>query len=237
MKRKRNRIVINLERPGRGGGVPGAATSRRGGLVRVLIVVAVVLLVLVGGTAAGGYFWWRHFQKGSAYTLAVLAEASQRDDMATIDSIIDGDKVADDFVSQVRQRIVGSSALTSQLDSVMSSLTPGLKQTVHDELVKELHRLTEPAARKPFILVALAITRFATIKQENDTAHAQVKIKDEQLQLTMQKDTGRWRVTAVQDDKLAQVVADGVMKNLPSTGEQLQDEIRKQVDKLKNPER
>ena len=191
----------------------------------------------IGGSAAGGYFWWRHYQKGPAYSLAVLAEASQRDDMATIDSIVDGDKVADDFVSQVRQRIIGSSALTSQLESVMSSLTPGLKQTVHDELVKELHRLTEPAARKPFIVVALAITRFATIKQENDTAHAQLKIKDEQLQPTMQKDTGRWRITAVQDDKLVQVVADGVTKNLPATVEQLQDEIRKQADKLTNPER
>ena len=64
-----------------------------------------------------------------------------------------------------------------------------------------------------------------------------MKIKDEQLQLTMQKDTGRWRITAVQDDKLVQVVADGVTKNLPATVEQLQDEIRKQADKLTNPER
>jgi hypothetical protein len=106
---------------------------------------------------------------------------------------------------------------------------------VHDELVKELHRLTEQAAGKPFILVALAITRFADIKEENNVAHATVNIKDEHLQLTMQPATppGRWRITAVQDDKLVTVIAESVKRNL-SPGA-LQDAVQKQLDKLKKP--
>jgi hypothetical protein len=50
----------------------------------------------------------------------------------------------------------------------------------------------------------------------------------------MQPEGNRWRVIAVQDDKLAKEIADGVMKNLPARGgAQLQDEIRKQMEKMK----
>ena len=240
---KRNRIVINFDRSPRGS---AGKKGRRGGLGRLLIIVAVVLLLLVGGVVGGVYFWWRQYQNSPAYALAVLADASQRDDTATVDGILDTDKVTDDFVAQVRERIGGSAAAAigsvwpAQTDSALQTLSPKLKQTVHDELVKEVQRLTGPAAGKPFIVVALAITRFADIKEENNVAQVKLNIKDEHLELTMQPSSpspqpggGRWRITAVQDDKLAKLIADGVTRNLPSSGAQVQDEIRKQLDKLK----
>jgi hypothetical protein len=235
MKMKRNRIVINLDQAP---GSPGKQRSRRG-FARPLITIAVVLFLLLGGVVGGGYAWWRHYQNGPAYSLALLADAAQRNDTATVDSLIDTDKVTEDFVSQVRQRATGSflssisSTWSAQTDSAMQTLTPKLKQTVHDSFVNELKRLTEPAAGKPFIVVALAINSFADIKQENNVAHAAVNIKDEHLQLTMQQDGGRWRITAVQDDKLAQQIAEGVKQNLPSPGSRIQDEINKQWDKVK----
>jgi uncharacterized membrane protein len=234
---KRNRIVINFDALR---GTQGKKGSR-GGLGRLLMIIALVLLLLCGGVAGGGYLWWRHFQNSPAYSLAILADAAQRNDTATIDSMLDTDKVTDDFVSQVRQRATGSassaigSVWPTQADSATASLSPKLKQTVHDELVKELHRLTEQAAGKPFILVALVISRFADIKEENNVAHATVNIKDEHIQLTMQPATtpGRWRITAVQDDKLTTVIADSVKRNM-SPGA-LQDAVQKQMDKLKKP--
>jgi hypothetical protein len=233
-KMKRNRIVINLDKP------PGGSGKRRG-LARIVLIIAVVLLLLAGGVAAGGYLWWRNYQSSPAYSLAVLADASQRNDNATVDSMLDMDKVTDDFVSQVRQHTAGSysSALPSdwsaKLDSLVTAVTPKLKETVHEEMMKELQRLTAPAAGKPFILVALAIKYFANIKEENNVAHATVNIKDEHLQLTMQPaaTSGRWRITAVQDDKLATAIADSVKRDLPSSGAKLQGEINKQLDKLK----
>lgn len=232
MKRKRNRIVINLD-----SNAGGSARPRRGRIGRVLLIIAFVLLVLVGGVVAAGYFWWRHYQSSPAYTLAVLADASQRKDTATVDSILDTEKITDDFVAQVRQRTAGSvlnSLWSAQVDSALPSVTPKLRETVHDEIVKELQRLTEPAAGKPFILVALVIGRFADIKQENNTAQAQVKISDEQLRLTMQSAGERWRITAVQDDKLAREISDELIRNLPAKGSELQDEIRKRLEKMKN---
>jgi hypothetical protein len=239
---KRNRIVINLDEsktsPGSG---KKAGTGR--GLAQPLTIIAVVLLLLVVGLAAGGYFWWRNYQDSPAYSLAILADAAQRNDNATVDSIIDTDKVCDDFVAQVRQRAPGSavSAITSilpaQTNSALQAVTPNLKQTVHDQLMKEVQRLTEPAKGKPFVLVALAITSFADIKEQNNVAQVKVNIKDEHLQLTMQPSTEagvkRWRITGVQDDKLTKMIADGVTQGLPSTGNELKDAIHKQWDKLK----
>jgi hypothetical protein len=233
---KRNRIVINLESP------PGSGRARAGRRrSRLLLIVALALLLLGGGVAGGVYLWWRHYQNSPAYSLALLVDAAQRNDSATIDSLFDNDKVTEDFVAQVRQHAAGSvasaigSVLPTQTDSALTSLTPKLKQTVHEEFVKELQRLSAPAAGKPFILVALAITRFADIKDANNVAHAAVNIKDEHLQLTMQPSStpGRWRITAVQDDKLATVIAESIKRSITSSGPQLQDEIHKQIDKLK----
>jgi len=239
--KKRNRIVINLDQA-----QAPRSKGRRSGLARALMIIAVVLLLLAGGVAGGGYLWWRHYQSSPVYTLAVLDDASQRDDIATIDGIIDNDKVCDDFVAQVREHAAGSvasaigSVWPTQANAALQTLSPKLKQTVHDEMVKELKRLTEPAKGKPFILVALAINRYANIKEENNIARLKVDLKDEHLELTMQPatqtDGPRWRITAVQDDKLAKQIADGMTQNLPaSAGAQVQDEVRKQLDKLKKP--
>jgi hypothetical protein len=239
---KRNRIVIPFYQSHAGAAPGGAGKSRaRKGIGRILIVIAAILLLLGGGVVVGGYLWWRNYQQSPAYSLAILADAAQRNDTAAIDSIFDTDKVTDDFIVQVRQHATGSvtaaigSVWPTQTDSALTSLSPKLKQTVHDELVKEVQRLSAPAAGKPFILVALVITRFADIKEEKNIAHAALNIKDEHLQLTMQPSStpGRWRITAVQDDKLATLVADSMKRNIPSAGAQIQDEIRKQADKLK----
>lgn len=234
--KKRNRIVINLDQLPRKGGA-----SR--GCARPLIIAAVVLLLLAGGVLGGGYLWWRHYQNSPAYTLAVLADAAQRNDRAKVDSIFDIDKVCDDLMAQVRQTTGGSAAaainavLPVQTNAALQTLTPKLKETIHDEVVKELQRMTEPAKGKPFILVALAISRFVDIKEENNVAQVKVNIKDEHLQLTMQASTQAggppWRVTAVQDDKLATIVTESVKRSLPTSGTQVQDAIGKEWDKLK----
>ncbi|MDX6444846.1 MAG: hypothetical protein QOH71_1920 [Blastocatellia bacterium] len=242
MKLKRNRIVIDLDKAR--ADQQGRARARHSGRAgRIFGIIAVVLVLIIIVAAASGYLWWRNYQDSPAYSLAILADAAQRNDNATVDSIIDTDKVCDDFVAQVRQRAPGSavSAITSilpaQTNSALQAVTPNLKQTVHDQLMKEVQRLTEPAKGKPFVLVALAITSFADIKEQNNVAQVKVNIKDEHLQLTMQPSTEagvkRWRITGVQDDKLTKMIADGVTQGLPSNGNELKDAIHKQWDKLK----
>jgi len=224
---KRNRIVINLDRnqPGR----------RSGGLGKPLLIIGIVLVLVVGGLAAGGYFWWRHYQKGPGYALATLTYAAQHNDSATVEQTLDIDKISEDFVTQVRQKLPASevdSLWQTQADSAKTAVSSKLKETVRDQLMKELQQLTDIAANKPFILIALAVPRFVDIKEENKIANATANIKDEQIQLTMESDDTHWRVVAVKDEKLAKMVADALIHSVPTNSSQLQDAIKRQLDKM-----
>src|SRR5580765_360948 len=231
---KRNRIVISLDEKQAGG---GARRQFGSGAGRPLLIIAIILLVVIGGLGAGGYFWWRHYQSSPAYSLAVLVDAAQRNDGAAVDGLLDTGKISDDFVAQVRQKLpsspVDSTLWPAPLDSIKTSASSKLKQTVHDQLIKELQQLTDVAAGKPFIIVALAVPRFVDINEQDKVAHATANIKDQQIQLTMESDGQRWRIVAVKDDKLAKLVADSLVHSVPANGSQLQDSIRKQLEGLK----
>jgi uncharacterized membrane protein len=232
MKLKRNRIVIPLDKAR--AEEPGRVRAQRSGRAgRVLGFIAIVLVVVIIGALAGGYFWWRHYQSQPAYSLALLVDAAQRNDGAEIDRLLDLDKITTDFVTQVKARVPGSSLLPAQIEQ---TLTPKLKPTVRDELIKEIQRLTERANGKPFPLVALVVPYFVDIKQNGNTATAEMKLQDEQIKLTMQADAaGHWQTVAVQDDKLADLIADSVKKNLPKSSAQWQDALEKQLKGLNLP--
>jgi hypothetical protein len=233
---KRNRIVINFDDPAAasGGGVAPRRRSSRRGIGRVLGVIAILLLLIVGGLVAGGFFWWRHYQSSPAYSLALLVDATQRNDQQAVDKILDTDKIATDFLAQIRARVPGSAIWASQIDLTKMSSSAKVKETLHDQLVKELQRLTDVAADKPFVLIALAVPRFAEIKQENNVAHAMVNLKDEPIQLTMVQTGDRWRVTAVQDERLARLLAQAMVNSLPMNGGHVQDELQRQLSNLPN---
>ena len=234
----RNRIVINLD-PNQ----PGARKRRGGrGIGKPLLIIAIILLLIVGGLAAGGFFWWRSYQSGPSYALALLTDAAQHDDTATVDSFLDIQKIGSDFTAQVRQRVptpsVPSSLLPSQADAIKSSASAKLNDTIKEQLVKEIKDLTDVAAGKHFILIAVAVPRYVDMKQTDKTAQATVNIKDEQIQLTMQTDgltgssIGGWKIVAVKDDKLAKMVGEAIMRSAPSTGTQIEDQIKRQLDRL-----
>jgi hypothetical protein len=241
MKLKRNRIVIDLDqaRADEQGRVRARRSGRAG---RVLGFIGVGLVVIIIGLAAGGYFWWRHYQTQPAYSLALLIDAAQRNDRPGIDRLLDMDKITDNFVSQVRQRTAGSyssvigSLMPSQIEQAAAAgMTPKLKQTIHDELPGEIQRSSAPAGGKPFAVIALALPYFVNVKQQGNSARAETKIKDEQIQLTMQQDaTGRWQIVAVEDDRLAGIVAESIKKDLSQSGTQLQDEVQQHLKRPKS---
>jgi flagellar basal body-associated protein FliL len=227
---KRNRIVINFDDKGATGARP--REKSRGGLMRPLLIIAIIVVVVLSGLGIGGLFWWRHYQSSPAYSLALLVDATQRNDRQAIDEILDNDKIATDFVSQVRARIPASALWASQVDLSKMSMSGKVKDTLHDQLIKHLQELTDVAKGKPFVIIALAVPQFAGIKQETNTAHVAVNLKDEPLQLTMQLNGDRWRVIAVKDDKLANMIAQAMMTNLPATGSRVEDELKDEFNKL-----
>ncbi len=215
MKTQRNRIVINLDQ-----NKPRAARQNgsRGGFGRVLLLIGIILVVVVGGLAAGGYFWWRNYQSGPAYALAVFADAAQRNDVETVDSMLDYDAILKTFVAQTRPGpALGDLPLPNlgQIEALSPSVSAKVKQTLQNEVHAEAKRISERAAGKPFLVIALAIGWVVDIKQQENVAQANLNIQNEKIQLTMQRDGERWRIVGVQDDNLTKVLTNAAVRNLP----------------------
>ena len=239
MKSKRNRIVIDLNQPAPPGSRwrPGAKRSGRAG--RILLIIGAILAVVVIAIAAGAFFWWQHFKSQPAYTLAQLVDAAQRDDRPELDRILDMDKISENFVADVRSRVTGTSILNSlmpaQLDQIVANITPKLKETLREVLPPEIRRVTEPAKGKPLFLIALTIPYFATIKENGASATADLKFKDEQIQLTMQQAGDRWRIVSIRDDRITNIIADAAKKGVSQRGAEFQDEVVRRLRELQTP--
>jgi len=220
------RIVINLDGPN------GVATKPAGRVVgrkrrrwpRVLAILAVLVLVFIVVAVAGGFFWWRHYQTSPAYTLALVIDAAQRNDAAELQKRIDDDEVAKNMMGSVSQKAAArygfalNSSIQSQIDKVVPSLLPQLRQTIHDEVVKEIKEFASKSEPRPFIFLVVAVPSLMNVTTAGDTAHATAKIADRTIELTMRRDADRWKVIGFNDDVVVQHVVDNVMKELPAIG-------------------
>jgi uncharacterized membrane protein len=230
---KPSRIVINFERAREMAHVPKRGS--RG--AKILGIIAIALVALILGAIVGGYFWWQSYKTKPAYSLALLVDAVQRNDMAAFDEIVDTDKIVDNFVPQVTDKAFGrySSALTaplrSQIESLIPTLMPGIKEKVHEEVVAQVKELGARAEGKPFILVALGLPYVVDIKQEGDAAKVAVALKDRPITLSMQRSGERWKIVSITDETLATRIVDSIAKDLPAVGSQLEKEVRKNLKK------
>jgi hypothetical protein len=237
MKSKRNRIVIDLNQPPPPGGFARRARGKRSGRGRrILTLIGVILFVVFVGIAAGGFFWWQHYKVGPSYALAVLVDASQRNDTKQVDQTLDIDRIAEAFVGEVRSKLTGSSLLNnllpSQVDQITANITPKLKETLRVVLPAEIQRVSAPAKGRPFFLVALSVPYFATVQQNDANANIALKFKDEQIQLTMLQTGDGWRITSIRDDRLTTIIADAAKKSATQRGQQFQDEIMQRLGDL-----
>jgi hypothetical protein len=220
----RNRIVINLDSPVSS----GVQMQRRQGSRRWPKVVAILALLLICGVllaAAGGYFWWRHYQTTPAYSLALIVDAAQRDDMTALEKQIDDDAIARNMMAEIRKKaairygLALSGPVQGRIDTLLPTLLPRLKQMIHDEVAKEIKGFAARSDQKPFLVIALAVPSFVTITTEGDNAKASASIPNRTIDLGMRRDADLWKVTEFRDDVLLQRVVDNVMKDLPAIGE------------------
>jgi hypothetical protein len=190
----------------------------------VLGILAGLILLIVAVAAAGGFLWWRNYQTTPAYTLALLIDAAQRNDAAEFSKRINDDEIAKNMVASVSQKAAGryglamNSSVQSQIDKQIPSLLPRLKQTIHDEVVKEIKQVAAKSEPQPFILLVVGVPRLVTVTTEGDIAKVKAPLSDRTIELTMQRDADRWKVTDLKDDIVVQRVVDNVMKELPAIG-------------------
>lgn len=243
---KPSRIVIDLDRSQKsahapayaargGGGGSGGGGGGRG--KKILGIIAIVLVAVIAGVVVGGYVWWQSYKSKPAYTLALLVDAVERNDMKTFDEIVDTDKVVENFVPQVTEKALGryASALTGplrgQVESLIPTLLPSIKQKVREEVTAQVKEMSTRASGKPFILVALGIPYVVDIKEEGGAAKVAVTLKDRPVTLTMLPNGERWKIVAITDDTLAQRIVENIAKDLPAVGSEIEKELRKKLPK------
>ena len=221
----RKRIVINLDSP------EGAVAQRRRGArsktrrwPRILAIIVGLFLIVLVAMAAGGFLWWRHYQSTPAYTLALILDAAQRNDVDEFQKRIDDEEIANNMVATVSQKAAGrygvalSSSVQQRIDSVVPTRLPALKQTINDEILKAMRNFALAPEQRSFISIVGAVSSLLTITTEGDNAKATGAMAGHTIELTMRRDANRWKVIEVKDDVIVQRVVDSVMKELPAIG-------------------
>jgi flagellar basal body-associated protein FliL len=233
---KRSRIVVDFDKAKQMALHPIDSLPRRGSrAARILLILALVFGVLLVSLAVGGYFYWQSYKTRPAYSLALLVDATQRNDQAVFDQLVDIDKIVTNFVPQVTEKALGqyAAALTAplrkQVEQQVPKLVPGVKQKVREEVAKQVKEMSERAGNYPFPIVALGVPYVVTIKEEADKAIVDATLKDRPVQLTMQRTGDLWKIVAVKDDALASRIVDEITKNLPAIGSELEREIRRNL--------
>jgi len=219
----RKRIVIDLDAP-QGGPAARARVGKRGRWRRILALFMGVVLVVILAAIVGGFFGWRYYQSTPAYTLTLMIDAAQRNDLAEFQKRIDDDEIAKNMLASVSQKAAGrygfafTSSIQQRIDTVMPNLLPGLKQTIHDEVVKEIKEFASKSEPRPFIFLVVTVPSLVKVTKDGDTAKATAALKDRMIELTMRRDADRWKVIDFKDDVVVQRVVDSVMKDLPPIG-------------------
>jgi hypothetical protein len=173
---------------------------------------------------ASGYLWWRNYQTSPAYSVALIVDAAQRNDIPALESRLDDEAIAKNIVATVREKagsrygVSLSESLQRRIDDTLPVVLPQLKQTIHSELAKEIKEFSSRAESKPFVVVALAISSFVTITTEGDNARVVAPLPNRIIEATMRRDGDRWKVIDLKDDVFVQRIVDGVMKDLPAIG-------------------
>lgn len=221
----RQRIVINVDGSDTGtvqrAGVRGRKPRR---WLRVLGILLLLIVVGVVVAAVGGFLWWRHYQTTPTYTLTLLIDAAQRNDASEFEKRINDDEIAKNLVASVSQKAAGryglamSPTVQAQIDKQIPALMPRVKQTIHDEVVKQIKEFAAKSGPQPFPLLVLAVPRLVTVTTAGDTANVKAPLKDRTIELTMQRDADRWKITDFKDDVMVQRIVDNVMKELPAIG-------------------
>src|SRR5918996_1702488 len=221
----RKRIVIDLDAPS------GSATQRRqvagarrrrwpkvlGILFGLFVVVVVVALI-------GGFVWWRNYQSTPTYTWTLLADAAQRNDLVEFQKQIDDEEIAKNMVASISQKAAGRYGLAltgpvqQQIDTVVPSLMPRIKQTIHDEVGKEIKEFASASEPRSFLVLLFTVPSLVKVTTEGDIAKATAAISNRTIELTMKRSADRWKVTDFKDDVVVQRIVDSVMKELPAIG-------------------
>ena len=217
---RRSRIVIDVDR------VRAEAQAKRGrGLGRAGRVLGVTGLVVVGALLVllvGSYMWDQGFKKRPPYSLALLLDAAQHDDVRAVETMIDADQIAQGFIPQVVEDLAGAGSqlppqARASLTATLPALLPRVRETMRDEIARAMKGLSQnDASNLPFFVKALGVRQAATVVERGDAATVTVKAGERPVELSMRRDGERWKLVTVKDPQLASDIATRLAQSLPA---------------------
>lgn len=180
--------------------------------------------------------WWQYFKTTPSYTLALLVDAAQHNDRAAFDRVMDLDQVIDNFIAEgARDSAIGLStelvtSVRMQLQSLAPETTAGIKEAVREEIRDRTNELAGSYySARPFVLTAMAIPFVAEISQTGDSVQVRINRTD-QVEVHMERGEGSdWKVISLRDQALAARVVGVIVKDLPRSGSQIDEQMRKQL--------
>ena len=218
----RQRIVINLDEQATAKAKPLKGKRRR--WPRVLGILALLFVIGVVGAGVAGYFLWRHYQSTPSYTLALILDAAQSNDVAEFQKRIDEDEVAKNVAARVNQKAAArygyalNSSIQQQIDGAMPALLPRVKQAVRDEFFNSVKAFAAAPEKRSFISILAAVRSLLTITEQGDSAEAKGTLAGNNIELTMRRDADRWKVIDIKNDAIVQRIVDSIMSELPAIG-------------------
>ena len=220
----RSRIVIDVDKVRQESQSRRRAVGSMGRGAKILSITALVLIGLAAAAIAGGFFWWRSYKQTPSYSLALLVDAAQRDDLRTVEELLDADSVAQGFVPQVVEKLAGGgaglnpAAVQQQAQAMMSQLGPRVREGVRDEVARGVKSFAEKAGGNlPFVLLAAGIGRYAEVTEEGDAAKVSLNIEGRApVELAMRRSEDRWKIVAIKDDAVASSIAARIAPNIPA---------------------
>ena len=216
---RKSRIVIDVDR------VRAEAQAKKGRSVagrvgRVLGVTGVVVGAVVLVLLVGSYMWYQGFKKSPPYSLALLLDAAQHDDVAAVETMIDADQIAQGFVPQVIDNLAGTGSqlppqARASLTAMLPALLPRVRETMRDEIARAMKGLSQnEASNLPFFVKALGVRQMATVVERGDAATVTVKAGERPVELSMRRDGERWKLVNVKDPQLASDIAKRLAESL-----------------------
>lgn len=174
-------------------------------------ILGIVFTSIVLGAA--GFLYWQSLKDEPQYALASIVDAARRNDDVALNELVDSDAVVDSLVPQITVKAVEiygrglAPGLISKIAVAASPLIPGLKELARAELPKLIRRETERIGDVAFPMIVLGGPRYIDIRVDGDKAFVKTKDPEHPTEIIMTRREGKWRVTAVRDERIAADIA------------------------------
>ena len=195
-------------------------TKRRGLFGKILLILGGLAILLLLIAAVGGWFWWSSLTKSPAYSLALLVDAARKDDQQAVDKYLDTDAVVDSFVPQITQKAVERYGrglppqIVAQAAARIAPFVPAIKERARAEIPRVIREKAAIAPNLSPWLLAIGLGRIVTITESGDNATLSGKIKEREIEVSMQRNGDKWKVVGVKDSDLADRIAEKIGQEL-----------------------